>query len=286
MLKILALLLLSSFTSIAFAQAKASEGLKETLVTVKPTPDSSLSGVISVREISSSAPTKLVVLLPGHPSILNAVIENGKIVKSSLSGNFLVRARRQLIDDNIITVLVDCRIDKNIGTECPEDYMGSSARHDDIRLLTDEAKKQFPTLTEIWLVGTSYGTVTTSKIPTEYQSRYTGVIHTSTINYSKFIRSMSGVKYDEIKLPQLFIHHKDDNCGSAKYTGILGIASDYKIPLYTVSGDKKREDEKISSNPCDAFTPHGYKGIEAGVMKLIQSAIVNGIKSSDSYEFK
>lgn len=274
------------FSTVAFAQTKASEGLKETLVSVKPTPESSLNAVISIRENSTSPPTKLVVLLPGHPAILNAVVENEKVVKSSLSGNFLVRARRQLIDNNIVTVLVDCRLDKNVGAECPEEYMGSRARHDDIKLVTDEARKIFPTLDEIWLVGTSFGTVTTSKIPPEYQSRYAGVIHTSTINFSKFIRSMSGVKYDDIKIPQLFIHHKDDICGSSKYSGIEGIASDFKIPLYTVSGDKKREDEKISSNPCDAFTPHGYKGIEAGVMKLIQSAVIGGIGSSNNFEFK
>lgn len=286
MFKVSIAIALFFYSTIVIAQAKASEGLNEVLIKVNPTPYSSLSGVVSVRENSTTDPSILVMLVPGHPSILNAEVIDGKIVTSLLSGNFLVRARRQLINDNIVTILVDCRLDKNTGTECPEDYMGSSERHDDIKLLTNQAKILFPSIRDVWLVGTSYGTVTTSKIPLAYQSRYSGVIHTSTINYSKTFRSMYGVKYDEIKIPQLFIHHKDDNCGSSKYTGILGISEQYKVPLYTVVGDKKREDEKISNNLCDAFTPHGFKGIEVGVMKLIQSAITEGIKISETFEFK
>ena len=268
-----------------FSQGKASDGLSEKLVSVSLSENSKLNGVLSLKE-GTSSPAVLVVLLPGHPAVIKPiVVEGNKVVKMSMSGNFLLRARRQLINSEIATLAVDCRESFAIGDECPESYMASKSRFDDFSIINNEVRKDQPSIKKVWQLGTSFGTVTSSHIPKERFAEYSGVIHTSTINNASKYSTQYGVKYDEIAIPQLFIHHANDACAVSKYEGILDIAQKAKIPLYTILGDKKRADEKISAESCNAFSPHGFKGIEVQVMQLIRKAITEGIQQSTSFEY-
>lgn len=285
MYKILFAITILSTSLNVFSQNKSSEGLSEYLVSIQLNDNSKISGVLSTRE-GQSDPTVLVVLLPGHPSVVRPImVENGKVTKMNLSGNFLLRARRQLINNDIATLIVDCRDSSAIGDECPESYMASKDRFDDLSLIVKEARKKFLNIKKVWLLSTSFGTVTSSHIPKEKFNEYAGIIHTSTINNSQKYSTQYGVKYDEIKVPQLFVHHINDACTVSRYDGIAQISEKFKMPLYTITGDKKRVDEKISADPCNAFSPHGFKGVEVQVMQLIRKAILEGIGSSASFEF-
>jgi alpha/beta superfamily hydrolase len=266
----------------AFAQNKASEGLKEKLYSINLNDDGKVNAVLSQKE-GSDSPTVLVVLLPGHPAVVRAEIENGKVTKTSLNGNFLIRARRHLISKDIATLILDCRTSN--GFECSEIYMASSKRFEDLRTVLKAVRSEMPSISKVWLMGTRFGTVTSSHLPKEYEKDFVGVINTSTINFSQSYQSMNGLKYDEIKIPQVFIHHELDNCIQSKYAGILEISKKYKIPLYTIAGEKPNSDQKVSSNPCEAFTPHGFRGIERDVMLLIQTTIMNGIGSSQKFTY-
>lgn len=269
----------------AFGQGKASDGLSEKLISVSLSDKSSLQGVLSVKE-GASNPSVLVVLLPGHPAVVRPItLQGGKVEKMAISGNFLLRARRQLINPDIATLVVDCKESPAIGDECPEAYMASKERFDDLDVIIKAVKQELKSVKKVWLLSTSFGTVTSSHIPKERYSEYSGIIHTSTINQTHKYSTQYDVKYEQITTPQLFIHHAGDACSVSRYEGLLGIAQKAGIPLYTIAGDKKRSDEKISVDPCNAFSPHGFKGIEVQVMQLIRKAILEGMQASNTFEF-
>jgi alpha/beta superfamily hydrolase len=152
-------------------------------------------------------------------------------------------------------------------------------------MIIQEAKKELPSLKKVWLLSTSFGTVTSSHIPKERFSEFSGIVHTSTINNTSKYSTQYDVKYADITIPQLFVHHAHDLCSNSRYEGLLDIAQKAKIPLYTIASEKKRADEKISVDPCNAFSPHGFKGVEAQVMQLIRKAILEGIQPSGIFEF-
>ena len=82
------------------------EGLSEELLEVQIA-GGTQRAVLSHRKSNPDA-SKLLVLLPGHPSVVRPEMDNGVMMKSPLMGNFLIRARRHLVTEQVMTLLVDC----------------------------------------------------------------------------------------------------------------------------------------------------------------------------------
>lgn len=247
------------------------QGLKELLVVVDITDTKKQAGVYSTK-IGVDKPTKLAVLLPGNPSVVRPVVENGSMVSSKLTGNFLIRARRWLSDESIATLVVDCHSESS--DECTSSYQASKERQQDVQKLINEVRKQVPSLNEVWLVGTSMGTVSSSFMPTYESDAYAGAIHTATITepYAKHsYRELGGFDYKKAKIPQFFIHHKNDPCTLTTYSSAKSISQKFNLPLISVTGGSDFE-----GHPCKAFTEHGFKGKEKEVMKAIGEIINTG----------
>jgi hypothetical protein len=85
-------------SSIAQSIPAHAEGLTEELVSVPLDANRQQAGVYSVRAGTSNH-TRLVVLLPGYPSVVRTVVENGTMMRSKLNGSFLIRSRRILTDE-------------------------------------------------------------------------------------------------------------------------------------------------------------------------------------------
>ncbi len=264
-LLILSLMLLSS---IATAQV---ERPHEQLISVTLQDGVKQEGVLS-RASSSSQPTHLAILLPGYPSVVRPVVEGETLNSSKLSGNFLIRARRHLISQQLATLIVDCRSDS--GDTCSSAYQASLARHQDISQLILQVKKDFPSIQKIWLVGTSMGTISSSFMPTYDSSMYAGAIHTASITepYARnSYRELGDFDYKKAKLPQVFIHHQEDPCFITTHSGAKTIADKFQIPLMTVQGGSD-----FKGDACKAFTQHGFRGKEREVMLAIQKIILTG----------
>jgi hypothetical protein len=268
MMKKLLLLSLLLLSSIATAQV---ERPHEQLISVTLQNGIKQEGVLS-RASSSSHPTHLAVLLPGSPSVVRPVVEGKALASSKLNGNFLIRARRHLVSQQLATLIVDCRSDS--GDTCSSAYQASLARHQDVFQLILQVKKDFPSIQKIWLVGTSMGTISSSFMPTYDSSIYAGAIHTASINET-YIRhayvEMRDFDYKRAKLPQVFIHHQDDPCIGTTYSSAKSISEKFQIPLITVQGGGDFRGEA-----CKAFTQHGFRGKEREVMLAIQKIILTG----------
>lgn len=214
----------------------------------------------------------LVVLLPGTPGVLRPEVVDGKMVSSKLQGNPLIRARRLMLDDTIALLAVDCRSDS--GNTCSESYQSSPQREQDIQKVVALAKKEIPTINAVWLVGHSAGTLAAAFMAKYNQSAYAGIIHAATISdpYKKgSFRSLGGFDYGAIKIPQVFIHHKDDPCFATTYDSVESIAKKFGLPLITVYGGGD-----FQGRPCEPYTQHGFRGMEGKVMREIAKIVRTG----------
>jgi hypothetical protein len=247
------------------------QGLVEELVSVDLSGSKKQVGVYSTKK-GADKPTKLAVLLPGYPSVVRPVVENGVMTGSKLNGNFLIRARRFLVDDSVATLVVDCQSES--GDYCASSYQASKQRQEDVDKLIGEVKKRVPSITEVWVVGTSMGTISSSFMAVHNPAGYAGAVHTASITepFAKgSYRELGGFDYKKSTVPQFFVHHSADPCALTTYSGAKSIAEKYGVPLITVAGGTG-----FQGGACEAFTEHGFRGKEKEVMNAISAIIQSG----------
>lgn len=277
--RLLVALLIFTNSSSAQQLPNASEGLQEELITVELDKNTKQTGLFSIK-IGSKNHSKLAVFIPGYPSVFRPVVENGVMVSTKLSGNFLIRSRTHLADESIAILTIDCQ--SQSGDYCSSDYQASKERQLHIQKLTNEVKKRYPTIQEVWLIGTSMGTISSSFMPTYDPKAYAGAIHTATITepYARnSYRELINFDYKKSGIPQFFIHHKDDPCFLTTWSGAKSITDKYGVPLITVFGGSN-----FQGNPCNAFTEHGFRGKEPEVMQAIREIILT--RTSKNREIK
>ena len=270
-LSLLITICLVSSLSIAQQNQHASEGLEEELISVEITKGITQAGVFSV-QVGTKNHSRLAVLIPGYPSVFRPVVENGVMVSTRLSGNFLIRSRRHLADNTIAVLTVDCYSDS--GDYCSSTYQASKERQAHIQNLIDEVKKRNPSILEVWLIGTSMGTISSSFMPIYDPKKYAGSIHTASITepYARnSYRELINFDYKKSGIKQFFVHHKNDPCYLTTWSGAKSISTKYEIPLVTVFGGSNFQGE-----PCNAFTEHGFRGKEREVMSVIGEIVKTG----------
>ncbi|GIK54226.1 MAG: hypothetical protein BroJett014_31990 [Planctomycetota bacterium] len=86
---------------------------------------------------------------------------------------------------------------------------------------------------------------------------------------------LSCFDFGQIKVPTLFVHHRDDGCVVCPYTRARDISSKYGFPLITVTGATNP-----TGDPCQAYSHHGFRGREKETM----AAILKWVKSRDVTE--
>lgn len=260
--------LLSLFLLAPNARAQivtASDGLTESLHTVRLSRGQDLNVLISKR--TGSNPGIAALLFPGYPGILKLKEDAGSLTYA-LAGNFLMRARRLLNSENVFTVAVDCPVDQ--WNSCDDDYRSSSQHAEDIMDVVATVKNRYGAQ-QVYVVGTSYGTQSSSFLARALGTRIDGAIHTATFTDPRDSRKahgkpMASFDWSQAKVPQLFVHHRDDPCDLTRYSSV--VARKGNIPLIAVEG---------ATNPrgdaCNAFTAHGFVGREKVVMTAIHGWI-------------
>ena len=252
--------------STAHAQApQAAEGLTETLHTVRLARGAELNLQVSRRD--GTTPNTAVLLFAGYPGVLRIRSENG-VLRHDLAGNFLLRARRFLNTAQTFTVLVDCPTDRL--ERCDDDYRTSPEHVADIAAVVEAARRDLGAQ-QVYIVGTSYGTVSTSFLARGLGDKIAGAVHTATFTDPGRPRNAHGqpmrdFDWSQATAPQLFVHHRDDPCGVTRYDSV--VARRKAVPLITVEGVANARGE-----PCLAFTQHGFVGRERATMAAIHGWI-------------
>lgn len=238
----------------------------EQIISVKTPNEAYQQGVLSKLEAAAS-PTKLLVVVSGHPGVTRPEIDEAGEITTRQNGNFLVRSRHLLISNQVVTLLLDCRSD--FESSCPDVYQASLERAQDIALLVQEVKKKFPSLEQTWAVSTSRGVITTAGLLKYDPSSYTGIIHTAgTYRKAKDL----GLAFGPIITPQFIYHHKSDPCPMTLYRDAAAIAERWGVSLVTVEGGTG-----FRGDACQAFTQHGFTGREEKVAASINRLVETGV---------
>jgi pimeloyl-ACP methyl ester carboxylesterase len=250
----------------------ANEGLDMALVTAKLARGAQIGGLLNIRTATTA--DTLVLLFPGSPGLLRFEPEAGAVVRT-LAGNTLVRARRHLTQQGVATLLVDCPNDQ-WEKGCKADYRHSPQHAEDIAALV-AAVRAVQAFARVYAVGHSYGTVSTSYLARTLPD-LAGAAHLSTMggtSNSARASLMADTNWQAAKIPQLFVHHRDDRCGATPYSAIRGRIGN--LPLVTVTGLSP----DARGPECEARGAHGLAGRERETMIAIRSWIDTGSAPSE-----
>ena len=258
---------LSFFLILAAGQSHSDEIAPiEKILTVNAINGTKQAGVLSSLS-NVQAPSILVVIIPGHPTMLRASANSltGKI-ELQHPGSFVVRERLRLLDADIATLVVDCRSD--FYAVCSDDYQMSEQRYKDVLPLMEAAKNTFPSIKQVWLLSTSRGFLSSAGF-TKYAGDYfTGIIHTA--GTTDLLERYPGA-IAKSATPQYFYHHLDDPCFITKHATAKATAQKLDAALITVTGGSG-----FYGGACQANTQHGFKGVEDKVMAHIARLMKTG----------
>ena len=263
--------LLASFVLWGFVNVATANALEQvdSLVSVRLGNGLEQRGVLTT--VKGDNPSALALLFPGEPAVLKAEVVDSKLVKTRLGGNPLVRARHLLVRPGLGAVLVDCRSDHQ--EQCDESYIMSKDRFEDVRRLVSELKQNNPGVTKVWVVGHSLGALASASLARFGEHTFDGAIHTATIlsNRASY-KSLVGFNFSAARVPQLFIHQRNDRCPGTPLSEVESAAARHKIPLVIIS-----EASGVKGGVCQPFSEHGFAGAEQQLMQTIYDAIDRGV---------
>ncbi len=192
------------------------------------------------------SPRTVVILFPGGDGQVNPRLENGRLVYG-YRGNFLLRSRKFIIDDEFVTVTTNAT--------------WSEPR---VQAIINDLKTRFPAA-KIYLMGTSRGTLATVRLAHYLADRIAGVIHTASMADS--IHFFDARNYSN---RQLVVHHRQDGCRVTPFASAERSHRAYGNDFIAMDGGISEGD------PCEAFAHHGFHGIEGETIDAIKQWIRRG----------
>ncbi len=173
--------------------------------------------------------------------------------------NFLVRTRSEFNRLGVATAVIDVPTDQ---TGMNDPYRMSERHAEDVRRVVAALRKQHPGL-PVYLIGTSRGTVSAAYVGAALGAAVDGVVLTSSvITANRANPGLVGFDWRRITSRLLFVHHVDDACNVTAYTELRRATPGQQ--LISVRGG-----EPARSEPCEAFSAHGYLGVEGPVVQAI-----------------
>ena len=237
--------------------------IAEEIVTLKTRDGATQSYLLSGP--NGDKPQALAMLFPGGRGAINLRSDGDRI---SVGGNnYLTRSRGEFVKRGIVTALLDAPSDQGGGMS-DEFRMGATHRGDIKAVLTD-LKQRFPGL-PVFIIGTSRGTASAVYSGRELGNDVAGVVLTSSLFLIHPRRdsyqppALGQFDFRSMKIPLLFVHHRDDACSITPYREAARLAGKY--PLVSVTGGAPSQ-----SDECEGQSAHGFFGRET----LVVDAIVN-----------
>ncbi|MBI4527068.1 MAG: hypothetical protein HY695_25000 [Deltaproteobacteria bacterium] len=214
-----------------------------------------------------------IALFPGHPGIMRLREENGQ-PKFELRGNFLVRSRRHWLDDETLLAVVDAPSDQ--WSTFYQQFRATPRYGADVEALLKEIGRQYSV--EDWtFVGTSEGSVSAfhaARMNPRLARRT--ILTASLFQPTRNGPGLSGVNLDELPAQLLWVHHEDDPCPYTSYRDAQEFSRRSRKPLLTVRGGGQGRGEA-----CQAFTAHGFVGMERETVMAMRSWVKTGAVPAD-----
>ena len=187
-----------------------------------------------------------------------------------LQGNFLVRTRQRWVREGFLVAILDTPSDHPRGLW---NFRTTKEHADDIKLAIAAVRELAKA--PVWLVGTSMGTLSAANGAARIaEGAPDAIVLTSSVTGTSKVSYETTLHggLEEIRVPTLVVHHKDDTCQASPYSGAQTIMKALKRApvkeLMTFEGGSP-----AISTPCEAKAAHGYLGIEAQVVSAIAAWI-------------
>jgi hypothetical protein len=145
----------------------------------------------------------------------------------------------------IAVLVMDCPTDENKVTPanvpmgCNDDFRASKEHAEDVRKIINVLRTQYG-IKNIYIMGHSYGTVSSRWLAKNLGNEIQGSIHSSAmtvvpLNNRGFGHSVDKFDMSSLNAPVLNIHHRDDSCRQTPYANVLAYSNNNLITV--VGGD-------------------------------------------------
>lgn len=227
------------------------------LVTLPTRPGVTLSFFIA--SMGAVKPQAAALLLIGGGGGIRLRMEDGQIRFGSQ--NFLPRSRREFIAEGILPVILDNPSDHQSGAGISDEFRAGAEHTADLRAVIAEVQRRYPGL-PVFLVGTSRSSISAAHQARALGSELAGAVLSSSLFWQRQQPVLSAFDFRSVKIPLLFVHHREDACQSTPYRDAARLGNAYA--LVSVKGGKPPE-----TGPCDPLAPHGFYGKEAETVGAI-----------------
>lgn len=247
----------------------------ERLLTV----DSRPGVTVKVGLIHPEGATATVLLFTGGKGMLALSQSGEKVHTNDNGGNFLIRSRQMFAARGLAVGFLDAPSDRK---QLNEDFRVSPDHGTDIAAVAARIKSETGGL-PVWLVGTSMGTLSAAHGAVELGEAIAGLVLTSSVTRPAPFWDMkethphmaASLALDRVKVPSFILAHRQDGCyvtppeGAERLKTALSAAPRIEL-LYVKGGSGDR------SGPCEAFSAHGFIGMEAEAVDAIVAFIKGG----------
>ena len=215
-----------------------------------------------------------VALFAGHPGILKLREEDGAL-RFDLRGNFLVRSRRQWLDEDILVAVVDAPSDQWAGFS--QQWRETPRYGSDIAALLTDISTRY-TVADWTFVGTSEGSISSFHAARMNPALARRLIETASVfSPSRNGPGLSGIDLGALPAATLWVHHEDDPCRYTAYSDAKEFAAKSGKPLLTMCGGGPAR-----GGACEAYTAHGFVGVERDAVRAMLDWIRSGKLPADS----
>ena len=215
----------------------------------------------------SSAPKAVAVTFIGGTGAIDLTKRMREGVASFGPGaNVLIRIREKFAGTDIADAIVDAPSDR-LPNGMMDDFRAGEQHAADVRKIVADLHARFPEA-PIFLIGTSRGTISVAHLAVSLSDVVRGAILSSTVTVGNQMGpGLSTFDFASIKIPLLWVHHRDDGCRLSPYAGAQRAARGGSF--VSVSGG-----DPPQSGPCDPLSPHGYFGREQPVTEAMRDYVL------------
>src|SRR5689334_10534199 len=257
---------------------RAALGLALLLTFALPASAASLGEDVRTVPTRQGVTESFLLLRPDGPPVASVIIfagGDGNLALNpsglrQLQGDFLVRTRGRWVREGLLVAILDTPSDHPRGLW---NFRTTKEHAADVKqaiaAVRDLARAP------VWLVGTSMGTLSAANGAARIgEGGPDGIVLTSSVTITSKIsyETVMHAGLEDIRVPVLVVHHKDDSCASSPYSGAEAIMKALKRApakeLMAFEGGSP-----AISSPCEAKAAHGYLGIEPKVVSAIAAWI-------------
>jgi|tagenome__1003787_1003787.scaffolds.fasta_scaffold20929520_1 hypothetical protein len=216
-----------------------------------------------------------VVLMTGGNGLLS-LDADGTIINST--GNFLIRSADLFLRHGLNVMMADATPAHPAGLSQANRL--SAAHATELQGFINAALNRWGA--PVWVVGTSNGS-TSTVMAAGFQpalSGISGVIVTSPVtSLAPANQPTFNLYASRITVPALVVWNKDDHCTFSPPAGSAALFA--AIPSSRKDSRAFAHAHSVATDPCGAFSEHGYAGIEEQVVKQIANFIRGGHRDRD-----